>query len=222
MTIPGRVEKPYPLISEALRSGNVDRAFELLDLHPEMMVDDLPLGGTWLHNAVIYGNRKSVEAMLQRFSVNAQEARNKRRPINEAASKSNPELVRLLLDHGAILDTDESIRNPLFGAIAAQAQLRKDHIPEENHIAIVRMLLDAGIDASVRYNTDTMIDLDAMGFAEIHGRQDIAQMLAEHLYPGDPARQQQERARAAEAAERTSAHNDRVWREEQAAIDAER
>ena len=67
------------------------------------------------------------------------------------------------------MDTSVSVRNPLFAAIVGQS-------PE-----IVQLLLDRGIDAAVRYNSDTMKDMDATAFALWRGKKVLAHIIAFHL-----------------------------------------
>ena len=73
--------------------------------------------------------------------------------------------------------------------------------PPENYLKIAELLLDHGIDSTVRYNTDTMKDMDAMAFACMWGRQDIARLIAERQADGDPETVETLLAKAEEIAE---------------------
>lgn len=76
------------------------------------------------------------------------------------------------------MDTSASVRNPLFAAIVGQSQ------------EVVRLLLDRGIDASVRYNSNTMIDMDATAFALWRGETELARIIALHLAGGNEVKAQ--------------------------------
>ena len=161
----------------------------------------------------------SILAMV--IDVNSIGKKDGETPLVWAASSGIPEKVRYLLDQGAILQTEKSIQNPLFGAIAGCYSIGGRDLPRENFSKIARMLLDAGIDATVRYDSPTMIDMDAMAFARMWGRWEIANMIAAHLHPDDPAGQAAAIERAIKSAQITADHNDRIAKAEQAAEDAE-
>ena len=79
------------------------------------------------------------------------------------------EAAKLLIGAGSYLDTSTPRRNPLFGAIVGGS------------IEIARLLLQHGMDASVRYSED----MDATAFALLRGQGEIARMIAVHLAKGD-------------------------------------
>ena len=87
------------------------------------------------------------------------------------------------------MDVSASVRNPLFAAVPGWARDRHpvhgSDTPPENYLKIAELLLDYGIDSTVRYNTDTMKNMDAMAFACMWGRQDIARLIAERQAEGD-------------------------------------
>lgn len=57
--------------------------------------------------------------------------------------------------------------------------------PPENYLKLAELLLDHGIDYNVRYNTETMTNMDAIAFAWMWGRRDIARLIAERKAGGD-------------------------------------
>ena len=59
----------------------------------------------------------------------------------------------------------EPERNPLFGAIYG------------GHTAIAKLLIDSGIDTTVKYSGESMHEMDALAFAHEWGRSDIAELL---------------------------------------------
>jgi ankyrin repeat protein len=166
-------------------------------------------GGTLLHGVASSGSLEKVKLLVDvGFDVNYPSTRDGITAINHAVTSGNIDVVRFLLDNEAKLPTEKSIQNPLFAAISAYTSVTGRKLSKEVFSDIVHLLLKAGIDASVRYNSDTMLDMDAMAFACMWGRQDIAQILAEHLFPGDVETQTSALERAAVSAKRTTAHND--------------
>jgi uncharacterized protein len=163
-------------------------------------------GGTLLHGVASSGSLEKVKLLVDEgFDVNYPSTPDGIMAIDHAVTGGNIDVVRFLLDNGAKLPTEKSVQNSLFSAISAHTSVTGRKLSD-----IVRMLLNAGIDASVRYSSDTMLDMGAMAFACMSGRQDIAQIIAEHLYPGDVEAQASELKRAEVSAKNTAAHNDRA------------
>lgn len=162
---------------------------QIVEKYPQLInAAEFNFGGTLLHNVI--KNRPLEQARIlisAGFDVNAVGSLDGETPLVWAARSGNIDTVRFLLNQGAILQTEKSIQNPLFGAISAYTSPGNRELPKERFNPIVQALLDAGIDANVRYNTDTMLDMDAMSFACMWGRQDIARIIAKHLYGDDEA-----------------------------------
>ena len=174
-------------VYQAYDSHDVEALRQVVRANPIIInLAEFVAGGTLLHNAVAGRPLSTIKMLVDEgFDVNAKGSLHEDTPLVRAASTGDIEKVRYLLDHGAILQTEKSVQNPLFGAISAYTSMGNRELPKERFNSIVKALLDAGIDATVRYNTDTMLDMDAMSFACMWGRQDIARMIAEHIYGND-------------------------------------
>ena len=162
-------------LSSAIREDNVNIIRTILDNEPEQLRIFTPFArGTWLHYAAGEGKNSIVKEFLDRgLDVNEPAKDDGRFPIVDAALYARGQIVRLLLERGALLDVNASSRNSLFAAIAARS------------IDCARLLIDAGIDTRVRYNSPTMIDMDAVAFAMMEGPHDIARLIALHNADGD-------------------------------------
>lgn len=164
---------------------------KFVENHPEfLMRQDISLGGTALGKAASYDFIEAIKYMIGLgIDPNIKEVRDFRRPISDASTGGNLEIVRYLLDLDVILDTHASISNPLFscvpGYVTDRHPVHGSDTPPENYLEIARLLLDKGIDYNVRYNTETMTNMDAMAFACMWGRQDIARLIAERKADGD-------------------------------------
>lgn len=171
--------KPYPLITAAIKSGDVSQLAELFRRFPEMASFRVPGFHTWLHYAASNGSLPIVEYLASLgFDINFADDLDGVAPLKLAAYSNQYEIAKYLLDRGSRMDTSASVRNPLFGAIVGQSP------------RIARLLLDRGIDASVRYRSETMDDMDATAFALERGEHEIAGMIAQHLAGGDPEKTQ--------------------------------
>lgn len=168
-------------IAGAIRESDISRLEELQRSGEWLFKRDAgSAGGTWMHRAAAYSSPAILEWLQSLgFGIDEPSSYEADRPICRAAGENNIANARWLLDRKVTLDTDASVRNPLFAAIVGEA-------PE-----IIQMLLDAGIDATVRYNSPTMEDMDAMAFALFRGAVigpstlTLATLIARHLASGD-------------------------------------
>ena len=162
-------------LSQAVRDSDLPRLRILFAELPDHIQSYTPFAGsTWLGYAAGDSSLDIVRYLVSiGISVNDGDKRDGRRPICDAARAGKSDIVQFLLNNGAILDTHKSICNPLFAAIAAHS------------LECARLLIDAGIDTRVRYDTPTMSDMDAVAFAMMEGPHDIARLIALHNADGD-------------------------------------
>lgn len=181
--------KPYPLATQAIRADDVERLKRVFSSHPDIKELAVPAFGTWLHYAASTGAIAVFEYLLSLgMDLNAKN-RDGRTPLNQAAAGNRRELVQMMLGRGASIDVSDPAANPLFGCIAGSAMdghpVHGSGNPPSDRLEIARLLLDASLDPSVRYDSDTMIRMDAVAFAWMFGRRDIARLIADRLAHGD-------------------------------------
>lgn len=165
---------PYPRIYEAIREDDWELVDSLLDKFPEMVAFDVPAFGTWLHVAAAHGTPDMVKHLIDRgFDLNSRDGRGGTTPLQYAADEGRVEIAALLLDRGAEMDVSTTVRNPLFGAIVG------------NSPDIAKLLLERGIDTKARYTGAGIRGMDAVAFAMMWGRHDIARMIALRDAGGD-------------------------------------
>lgn len=153
---------------DAIRTEDAEQIRCLLQANPEQTTFFTPFGSqTWLGYASQIGKLGSVKALIDGgLDANQGDKRDNRRPICSAAANCHVDVVAYLLSCGVQLDASLSVRNPLFSAIVGRS-------PD-----IVRLLLQAGMDSKVRYNSETMKDMDAVAFALMHGEAECAEIIA--------------------------------------------
>jgi len=152
-------------IMEAIDDGNLKEVIELLDNNPGAIDIDTPFG-SWLHVAAGEGQLPIVKELLKRgMDVNARGGTLGGNAMHAAASGRQLEVTKYLLDHGAEMDVSASLYNPLFAAI------------HDDNVEIAQLLIDRGIDINVKYNSDTMRDMDAIAFAEEQGAKKCLELL---------------------------------------------
>lgn len=183
----GHNDKPYPLISAAIRIGDSQRLSELFISFPEMVELKVPAFGSWLHYAAAVGTLEIVQLLVSMgFAVNAIEERRGQRPIAMAASTGNHSIVQYLLTEGSIVDTSNAICNPLFATIAGSVNTNATHSPPNGKAPqIVRLLLESGMASEVTYNTKSLKNMDAVAYAMMMGARDLARIIALWNAKGD-------------------------------------
>lgn len=160
-----RAVKIYDLI----KNGDTEQAKEIM-LTDKTMLDFVTPYGTWLHVAARAGELEMIKFLVESgMDMNINEGVPKSAPIAHAASEGEIHIVEYLLECGASLDVSEPNKNPLFSAIYG------------GHLNIVKMLVQNGIDYSVKYTGDRMQDIGAYEFAIERGQLDIANYLKDKL-----------------------------------------
>jgi uncharacterized protein len=158
------IEKMKALRS-AIKEGDVDKVGSLIREDNELLHTMTPFG-SWLHVAASFGKLEIVKLLLQAgIDINCRGGTFKGGALNEAASEGHTEIAKFLVSNGAQLDVSEPEKNPLFGAI---------HV---GNIDTVKLLLDSGIDARVKYSGTSMMDMDAKAFADERGQLEIVRLL---------------------------------------------
>lgn len=172
---------------EAIREDDIARVRRLFLNHPQEINNYTPFaGGTYLHYAAGYGSVPMAEMMIEiGFELDRPGKLDGELPLTIACSYGRLAFARYLLDRGSAMDVSLSIRNPLIACISGYANQKE--VPDEDFLAIAELLLAHGIDASVCYNSRTMVDMDATAFAWMWGRRDIARLIAHHLHGDDHA-----------------------------------
>lgn len=155
-------------IVEAIKNEDCEAIFNLFKENPEQAKTFTPFGGqTWLGYAAQIGRLDSLKALVEvGIDINLGDKRENRQPICSAAANDHLDVVEYLLRSGAELDVSTSVNNALFSAIVGRSP------------SIVKLLLEAGICSEVRYNSETMRNMDAVAFALMRGEKEIAQTIA--------------------------------------------
>lgn len=162
-------------VADAIDSGDVEVVRQIIKNHPEQRNVFTPFaGGTWLHYAAGQSEPEILLELLDLgFSVNAKAKHDGEVALVRAAGAGRPQNVEVLLSAGSEIDSSASLRNPLFAAIVGRSA------------DCVTLILDAGADAAIRYNTDTMKDMDALAFALMRGERECAEVIARWMVGDD-------------------------------------
>lgn len=181
--------KPYPLMTQSIRDDDPKQLQNLFIAYPDFREFIVPAFGTWAHYAARVGAMKVLEYLLSTgVDVDAKN-REEVTALEQAAAGNQLKAVQLLLSRGAGIDVRNTVTNPLFGCIAGSATdghpVHDSGNPPSDRLEIARLLLDAGLDPKVRYNSTRMKNMDATAFAWMFGRRDIARLIADKVGGGD-------------------------------------
>lgn len=157
----------YKRIRKSIKNGDIGEFVRLLGEDESLLHLDTPFG-TWLHMAAAHGKMDIVQWLVSHgMDVNVRGATIEGRPLDEAAAAGNVDIVNFLIGSGATLDVSDSVRNPLLSAIVEGVS--------ESHTAVAKLLIDAGIDTTIRY--PNLHNMDALEYAKEWGRSDIVALL---------------------------------------------
>lgn len=158
----------FRTVMELIKDGDSDRLREFFVTNKDAVSMTTPFG-SWLHIAASKGHLNIVRMLVEDFGMrkNLEGNASKGSPIHSAALEGQYDVVLYLLNIGATLDTSTPDRNPLFGAILG------------GNVAIARLLIERGIDKSVRYSGASMKDMNALDFAMERGASEFADVLAQ-------------------------------------------
>jgi hypothetical protein len=154
------------LIARAVREGNVEEVRRLFAENPGLLLQSFE-GGCWLDLAVFEGHLHMVRFLIDAgCDVNSEDDSGDRlTPLDRAVWSNNPEIVRLLLEHGA--NPNQGMQ--LIGAIAGQ---------RENSLEMVKLLDRHGADLHRFFTNDhTGEPMNALSTALDWGRNDVAEYL---------------------------------------------
>lgn len=126
--------------------------------------------GSFLHDAAGNGKYEIVKYFIDNgFDVNLKAGFLNANALTEAASEGYMDIVALLHESGAILDTSTFAANPLFAAIY------------DRHTDIAKYLIDQGIDLAAAYHIGKIENCDALEYARQYGQMEIYDYIKERL-----------------------------------------
>ncbi|RYG12565.1 MAG: hypothetical protein EON92_07960 [Burkholderiales bacterium] len=163
-------------ILDAIKREDFQSITELVGRNPDQL-HYTPFGfQTWLGYAAGHSSLAVVEHLLSLgFDVNEGDPRENVKPLCCACFNGQLAVAELLLKAGAVMDTATSVQNPMFAAVVGRS-------PQ-----IVRLVLQGGIDPTVRYNSTTMNEMDAVAFSLMQGEAECARIIATWISSGDEA-----------------------------------
>lgn len=141
----------------AVRHGDLAGIETILEGEPGYLHKLTPFG-SWLHIAASAGQTVAAKYLIEKgIDINIKGGIFGGNPLNDAAQEGQRDMVAFLIENGACFDTSEPERNALFSAIY------------DGHTGIAQMLVEAGIDTTVKYTGPSMKGMGALEFAKERG-----------------------------------------------------
>ena len=142
---------------QAIKNNDLETIKKLLKENPDLLHAEI-LPGSWIKAAVSYENYELTEFFIKEgVDVNFVGGISESNAISDASEKGNLEIVKLLYDNGAKLETSNTLYNPLFAAIP------------DRHADVALFLIEKGIDYRALYAVGSIENCDAMEFAREWG-----------------------------------------------------
>ena len=132
---------PKIQLQDAIREGDLIRVKSLIKKRHKIGRLKYPsVADSWLGHAAREGQLEILKYLISiGMNINELGRYKEDRAIDGAALGGHTDIVKYLIDSGSVLDVSNTTSNPLLNSIIGRSP------------AIVRILLDAGIDASIEY-----------------------------------------------------------------------
>ncbi|WP_248403639.1 ankyrin repeat domain-containing protein [Butyrivibrio fibrisolvens] len=156
-------------MKKVIKINDLEKIKIIIDDNPGVL-NEVTTSGTFLHVAAIKGQYDAANYLIKRgIDVNKTGGTGDVYALTEAAFEGYLNIVELLYNNGAVLDTSTFARNPLFAAIY------------NHHIDVAKYLIDKGIDLSVTYPIGSIDNCDAREYARQYGCTEIVNYIDEKV-----------------------------------------
>ena len=123
---------------------------------------------SWLNIAIIYKKKEIVQYLISLGADVNYGGKDELTPINEAVMAESLDIIKILMEKGARIETDHILKNPLFNAIL------------QKNAEIVSYFLTQDIDITTKYNL-SYGEVDALQFAKIWSTSEIVSLIENRL-----------------------------------------
>lgn len=156
----------------AIVNNNLERVKELVATYDGVQ-DYVTVFGTWIEYVVKHGEYDMLKYFIEDcgLDVNKKSDNNYLNALGYAAEKGRVDMMELLCEHGAEVETDALLKNPFFAAI------------DSGYLPAVEFFVERGIDLSIKYagygHSEKIVD--CVMHAKIKGQQEIVAYLKKCL-----------------------------------------
>ena len=157
---------------KAIDNNKLERVKVLLATQEELL-NHISVYGTWVEYTVRYGTYEMLKYFIEDcgLDVNKKGKNDYLNALGYAAEKGRIDMMELLCEHGAEVETDALLKNPFFAAI------------DGGHLPAVKFFVERGIDLTIKYagygHSEKIVD--CVMHARIKGQQEIVAYLEKCL-----------------------------------------
>ena len=161
--------------SEAFRDNDIEAVSRIIKIKPKLLKNRIT-GGDLLYQACQRNSAEMIKYLMSMgFSVHSRSKLYGVSTLTTAARHGRYDIVKFLIDEGVTLDTETALQNPLFAAVYS------------GNLSIVSLVLDQGFDPLIAYTSDTMTNMNAIGFGFWNFEDDAAELIIDYVSQGDPS-----------------------------------
>ncbi|WP_026522410.1 ankyrin repeat domain-containing protein [Butyrivibrio sp. VCB2001] len=152
-------------IRQIIKQGDLESLKDALEDNQELLNAETAFG-TWLEVAAEFGQLDIVRYLIGRgIDVNKSCGIVEGGPINTTSFYGHLDVLKLLMENGAVPDVSTAEKNPLFAAVY------------NGHLDVVKFLVENGIDYKASYTVGSIDKCDACEYARQYGRKEIVEYL---------------------------------------------
>lgn len=152
-----------------IKQNDLNSVKQMID-NDRSLLNVITTFGSWLHDAATYGQYNIALYLVEcGIDVNVKGGVRKCGAITSAAFEGHLDIIKMLCDNGAILDTSTAAANPIFAAIY------------NGNFEIVKFLCERDIDITASYPIGQLDNVDAYEYARQFGQMEIANYLKDKL-----------------------------------------
>ncbi len=150
-------------IRKAIMENNITYIQKFFRDNPELLNYDTATG-TWLNIAIAYKQKEIIQYLISLGADVNYGGKDEPTPINKAVMAGSLDIIKMLVENGANIETDAALENPLFSAIL------------QKNAEIVGYFLMQDIDVTIKYLLNYG-EVDALKFAKIWSTSEIVSLI---------------------------------------------
>ena len=150
-------------IRKAIMENNITYIQKFFRDNPELLNYDTATG-TWLNIAIAYKQKEIIQYLISLGADVNYGGKDEPTPINKAVMAGSLDIIKMLVENGANIETDAALENPLFSAIL------------QKNAEIVGYFLMRDIDVTIKYLLNYG-EVDALKFAKIWSTSEIVSLI---------------------------------------------
>ena len=158
---------------EAFRDNDIEAVSRIIKIKPKLLKHRIT-GGDLLYQACQRNSLEMIKYFISLgFNVHSRSNLYGVSTLTAAARNGRYDITKFLIDEGVTLDTGTALQNPLFAAVSS------------GNLSIVSLILEQGFDPLIAYTSDTMTNMNAIGFGFWNFEDNAAELIIDYVSQSD-------------------------------------